>query len=353
MTPHAALRAVLPLLLALLSVTAPLAAEPPMRVSRPFEISPDFLPGDRYMAATLLGSLVLSGAKIDGLGLHELSGLAWDEDEGLLYAVSDTGALFHLVPRFEGTRLVDIDAVAAFRLSGPDGAPLNDDRSDAEALAIENGANGVSGDTRLFISFEQTPRIAEHRPDGAFVADVDLPPTLADASVYAKPNQQLEALARHPDIGLVTAPQKPITGAVPDLLTLYDLEGREWRIEPLDPDHSAVVALEPLPGGDLMVLERRYASFFQPVIFRLLKVTPGTPDRTLTAETLVTFDSSKDFRVDNFEGLARHRGGRFFLVSDDNRNFVQKTLLLYLKFDMPGQADGDAPDPAAAETGSP
>lgn len=359
MIRYSALRAALPLLLALIPGIAPRAAETPIRVSRPFEISPEFLPGDRYMAATLLGSVVISGDKVDGLGIHELSGLAWDEDAARLYAVSDTGELFHFAPRFEGERLVGVDALAAFRLAGPDGAPLDEDLADAEALAIANGANGVADDTRLFVSFEQTPRIAEHRPDGSFVADVPLPAPLADPSVYAKPNQQLEALARHPDIGLVTSPQKPIADADPALLTLYDLKGHEWHIEPLDADNSAIVALDPLPGGDLMVLERRYASFFQPVIFRVLRVTPGAPGRTLAAEPLVTLDSSKNFRVDNFEGLTRHRGNRFFIVSDDNRNFVQKTLLLYLKFETPSESTSSETDPAAdtdaaaAATGAP
>lgn len=352
MTPHSALRTALPMLLALIPVTAPHSAQTPISVSRPFEISPEFLPGDRYMAATLLGALVVSGDKIDGLGIHELSGLAWDEDAKRLYAVSDTGALFHFAPRFEGERLVGVDAVAAFRLTGADGAPLDEDLADAEALAIANGANDVADDTRLFVSFEQTPRIAEYRPDGSFVADVPLPAALADPSVYAKPNQQLEALALHPEIGLVTAPQKPIAGADPALRTLYDLKGHQWHIEPLDADNSAIVALEPLPGGDLMVLERRYASIFQPVIFRVMRVSPGAPGGTLATEPLITFDSSKDFRVDNFEGLARHQGNRFFIVSDDNRNFVQKTLLLYLELEMPEASNSSETEPAAEAGGT-
>ena len=50
-------------------------------------------------------------------------------------------------------------------------------------------------------------------------------------------------------------------------------------------------------------------------------------------------DSSVGWRIDNFEGLARHRGLRFFLVSDDNENALQTTILLYLEIVDPLPTD--------------
>src|SRR5512143_619940 len=64
--------------------------------------------GDRYMGIRLLGVLRLPQVAVNGLPLHELSGLAWDEDAGLLYAVSDKGLLFHLRPVFSDDRLSDV-----------------------------------------------------------------------------------------------------------------------------------------------------------------------------------------------------------------------------------------------------
>ena len=46
---------------------------------------------------------------------------------------------------------------------------------------------------------------------------------------------------------------------------------------------------------------------------------------------IVRFDSSKGWRLDNFEGLAHYRGRRYFMVSDDNRSPLQKTLLVYFE----------------------
>ena len=45
-----------------------------------------------------LGMLELPDITVDGLRFSQLSGLAWDDDDGILYANSDKGALFHLRP---------------------------------------------------------------------------------------------------------------------------------------------------------------------------------------------------------------------------------------------------------------
>ena len=68
------------------------------------------------------------------------------------------------------------------------------------------------------------------------------------------------------------------------------------------------------------------------ITLRRLHLPAGTaPDSLLVAQTVATLDSDAGLRVDNFEGLTRHRGNRFFMVSDDNSVFVQRTLLLYFE----------------------
>jgi len=63
-------------------------------VGRRVEYSDQVRNGDRFMQIRLLGSLLLSGSP----DLSELSGLTWDEDEEILYAVTDRGLLLHLRP---------------------------------------------------------------------------------------------------------------------------------------------------------------------------------------------------------------------------------------------------------------
>jgi hypothetical protein len=65
---------------------------------------------------------------------------------------------------------------------------------------------------------------------------------------------------------------------------------------------------------------------------RRLRLPAGTaPDTLLVADTITVLDSHDGLRIDNFEGLTRHHGNRFFMVSDDNDVFVQRTLLVYFE----------------------
>jgi hypothetical protein len=66
-------------------------------------------------------------------------------------------------------------------------------------------------------------------------------------------------------------------------------------------------------------------------MLRRVQLTPDSTTQPLKPETVVTLDSNKGFQIDNFEGLARHRGNRFFMVSDNNDLFVQRTLLMYFE----------------------
>ena len=83
-----------------------------------------------------------------------------------------------------------------------------------------------------------------------------------------------------------------------------------------------------------MVLESNFGG----ILGRLqifLKLATLSPDSSLTEpvpiETAVSLDTGKGHQIDNFEGLAKHRGNRFFLVSDDNDLFFQRSLLMYFE----------------------
>ena len=41
--------------------------------------------------------------------------------------------------------------------------------------------------------------------------------------------------------------------------------------------------------------------------------------------------TDKGWMIDNFEGLTRVAPHRYLMVSDDNDNFFQKTLLIYFE----------------------
>ncbi|MGE0485858.1 MAG: esterase-like activity of phytase family protein [Gammaproteobacteria bacterium] len=317
-----------------LSVATLVAAadEPPF--STPFTFAP------RHAVATgavgECGAVRLHGASVAGAAIHELSALAWDADEERLYAASDRGYIVHLRPRFVDSQLAAVEHLATHALRDAHGQPLPRDQRDAEGLVARNARNGRRGDTELVIAFELTPRLLRYTPDGRLLGGEALPHDLTKPANYRGRNTQIEGLTDTPEHGLVVVPERPLRGAPDARVTLYAQDGHRWDFTPFDPAHAAMVALETSPAGDLLVLERRLRSLFQPIVFVLYRVALHA-DRAAVDE-LGRFDNSAGWAVDNFEGLAWIRGSRYLMVSDDNGNPLQATILVCLDVDDPAPA---------------
>ena len=285
---------------------------------------------ERIGKLRLLGALELPSRTVNGLRFSGLSSLAWNDDDNLLYALTDHGVLFHLRPIFRNGQLADVALLHAASLIDPlTRKPLRWRRSDAEGMDILNGRNGHKGDAELIVSFEGEPRIARYRPDGQFIADIPLSGPLHNIRNY-RYNKMLEAVCIHPREGVLTAPEEPLNGEA-GTARLYRADGSAWRFAP---SRGGIVALECLPDGDVLVMERDYStlSLHWIITLRRLHLPPGTPANSLlAAEPIATLDSYQGLHLDNFEGLARHHGNRFFMVSDDNDVFVQRTLLVYFE----------------------
>jgi hypothetical protein len=322
-----------------LLLAAPALADPGMAVSQPYRLSPHVAPGERHMGIRLLGTVELLATSFDGVALGGLSGLAWDEDESRLYALSDDGAVFHLRPHIEAGILSRVDVLAAYALRGRDGRPLEGRHADAEGLVVQGADNGTRGDSVLAASFERFPRIVRLRPDGRFVDSLRLPEELRDIGRYARPNKALESLAWFPRHGFVTAPERPLSDDGDGIVAIFALDGGRWRYPLAATPNASLVALEALPNGDLLALERGHGLMFLPLVITLrhTRIDWSASDSLLTVATLAVLDTSQGWSVDNFEGLTRHRGLKFFMVSDDNFNHLQKTLLVY--FELAGADD--------------
>lgn len=298
--------------------------------SAPFILSPEYPDGSRYMHVRLRGSLRLF-AQHDGRP-HQLSGLAWDADEGVLYALSDDAYVVHLKPYFTDGVLTRVDLQDTFSLHDAAGMKLVDRAADSEGLAALRTRNGLRGDTELVISFEVLPRIEHFQPNGIYRSTTPLPPPLAAPAGYAGPNRQLEALTVDRTFGLITAPERPLKSARNGNISLFSMSGMRWNYVPSQRQYSALVGLETTVDGDLLILERQFVSLFSPITTLLRRATlTAAPDSLLAVKDIVRFDSSTGWAVDNFEGIARHQGDCYFMVSDDNNNVLQKTLLIYFE----------------------
>jgi hypothetical protein len=309
-----------------LLLSAACAALPP--TGWEYNFSDSYHSGDRYRQIRLLGALQLPRVKVDGQDLVELSGLAWDEDEQILYAVSDKAILFHLRPQFSDDGILTaVEPLRAFWLRDSEGKPLKGKLADSEGLDIEHGRNGLAGDSELLISFERVPRAMRYRPDGELLGRVALPAPLRWPEKYQGGNKMLEALALHPHLGIIAAPEWPLREADQEKIMVYAADEQFWQFPRLPAPSSAVTGLEVLDEQNLLVLERAFSSPFAPVVIGLRRLDLASG----TASDMAIFDSSQGWRVDNFEGLARHQGQRFFMVSDDNGNVLQRTLLVYFE----------------------
>lgn len=317
------------LLLALLGVVR---AEPVALEVQPVPFH-DAAEGAPVAGVRVLGMLELPAINRDGFKLSQLSGLAWDDDDGILYAISDKGALFHLRPEFHNGSLTGLTLLRAVALRDPaTGKPLRGRLSDSEGLDIQNGRNGRRGDAVLLVSFERTPRIVRYRPDGAPLGELPLPKSLQNPGAYRGGNRMLESVCHDPALGTLTSPEQLLRSHPETEGTLYALDGREWHYRRTSSD-VRLTALECLGQGRVLLLENRFGRLTgtTQVSLRQLKLPAKPGAEPVMEESLTVFDRSHGYQLDNFEGLARHRGNRFFLVSDNNDLFVQRTLLLYLE----------------------
>lgn len=296
--------------------------------SAPVEISETYHTGDVFMGIRHRGIVKLRRTVIDGLPIRELSGLAWDDDTDLLYAVSDNGHIVHLQPVFSDGNLTEVKLLGAYPLRGPDGVKIAD--PDAEGLDILNGRNGIKDDAQLIVSFEQDPRVLVFQPDGSFLRPYTVPENLADKATYQSANTGLEGVIYHPQFGVITAAEKPLKLDDPEVFTLYSLDGSAWHYKPYDSKHGALVDLEITDHGELLVLERNFRSMFAPVIFAIRKVRL-LDNGLASVDEVAHFNNKEGWKIDNFEALAKHRARRYFMISDDNDSMIQRTLLVYFE----------------------
>jgi hypothetical protein len=86
-----------------------------------------------------------------------------------------------------------------------------------------------------------------------------------------------------------------------------------------------------MPGGDLLVLERRY-SLMRGVAMRMRRIPMASIRPSATVDGPIVVFADMGFEIDNMESLSVHRTAAgdivLTLVSDDNFSPIQRTLLL-------------------------
>ena len=309
------------LLILLLSVMPLTQAE---NISTPAKI----LYGEETPGIRPLGVVKLNTKGADGEHITGISALAWDQDEELLYGVTDKGRVHHLRPIFDNEKLVAVDLLATYKLRDKHDKPLKGKHRDSEGAFVINADNGIQGDSELVVSFEKIPQIIRFTAQGKLIEPYTLLPILTHIKNYRTTNQMLEAVTLHPEKGVLTIAQRPMKGRKNQ--RLYALNGESWEYHMEKHKGNGVTAMEALPDGLILFMERAWNSLLSPLIVTL-KEGRFTAEGKLELKVIATLNSSKGWALDNFEGLTRHRGERFFMVSDDNNSLLQRTLLFYFE----------------------
>lgn len=278
-------------------------------------------------------SIDVSHLAVDGRPAKELSGLGWDEDDQVLYAVSDKGVLF----RFEfagGNRsLARLELRSAVRLSDRAGSALTRELAGAEGLSVRHGGNGVRGDTELVVAFETGSRIAAFATSGRLLGELAIPGAPIIGTQLRAGNRGLESVAEHPELGLLTATEQSLQSEAKGLHTIRSSRGRSLTVTALNGGKGRLKAIEVLPNGQILLLERYKVPGGEQHQSVLRLLDPAVCKQDQLCETRDPAPDSARLPAGNFEGLARLGPDLFVAVSDDFENGMRATRFVLLRVD--------------------
>lgn len=281
-----------------------------------------------YSQVKLLSQFTLPRTGIEGASISEISGLAWDQDEQLLYAISDHGRLFHFKLNIEEATIKAIESVFVATLVDNKAKPIK--VRDSEGLFALNSNNGKKGDSQLVISFEHGPRIFRFTPQGRQVGSFPIHKDLQKTKNYRSANAMLESVAYHPKYGLITAPERSLKGQPDNIQTLYTAK-QKWSFLAYPASNSAVTGLEILPDQSVLILERAWSGLFNPMVISLRRLDLKACGKAeiCTVQDLGIYSSL--IQIDNFEGLAQFQDNLYLMISDDGERELLRTQLSLFK----------------------
>jgi hypothetical protein len=242
--------------------------------------------------------------------------------------VGDKGSLFAFHIRLT-KKIEKLIPYRAAKLKKRNGKQLKKWKRDAEGLVLD-------GRGRLYVSFEGEPKVRwfhKNSPKfGSAIKKYKLPRVLRKKEYYRSKNKALEALAWHSKYGLLTAAEWPLKKDDKKRQTIYALNGKQWHFKAEPEAKSAVVAMEVMDDGNVLVLERSYTGLLNPFVITLKKVyLKHVKNGWCQTKVLAKMSSHQGWSIDNFEGLTKVGNHRYLMISDDNENFFQQTLLIYFE----------------------
>lgn len=293
-------------------------------------ITPNQLEPSENKNFKILGILQLESQINSEYRLAETSGLAWDHDQQSLILLSDRGYFIHTKPIFKKGTLIDLDFLSYHQLLDSNNKKLKNKSTDSEGLALLNSKNNLKNDTELLISFERKPRIIKYTTDGKYISKQALNNDLNNIKNYKSENKALEAITLHDQFNIITGPERPLDNNS-NSLSLHNLQNKKWLFKPDNEKHGSLVGLTTLPNNRIIALERIFSNIFTGVSHAIHLITLN--EDSIEQKVLFRTRPEEAYLNENFEGISWHEENRFFMISDDNDNPFQRTLLMY--FEIP------------------
>jgi hypothetical protein len=267
-----------------------------------------------------LDSLVIDNPIVDGLKFTEISDLVYDSKKDIFYAVSDKGRVFKLKIKIDGKKIVNISYLMGKNLTAKNGKKLSKRAKDSESLALIGN--------NILVSFERRSRIVKYDKDFNYIKRLKLPKDLKYFVKHDHSGDGFEALTYSKKYGFITAREKPYWNQkAKGYHAIFGKDGEICKIK-VDSYKSAITEFEMLGKDKILGLFRDFN--FKRLSFKIfLKSIDLSNQQNGICEVkeLVRLDGFKDEFVDNYEGLTHYKEDLYLMISDDNNNIFQRTIL--------------------------
>ena len=165
---------------------------------------------------------------------------------------------------------------------------------------------------------------------------LEVPAPLGDVSRYSKPHYGIEAVAFHPELGVVAAPMRPLKERSEDRHEIFSTSGVTLALAPHPQGNGKLKAIEVLPDGRLMVLDRLPRQLGDQRTAALRLVDPRRCDQGGQCTVAELGTSSQKLPDANFEGLAAIGNEMWLAVSDDTDGEQRKSQFVLFKLTLEG-----------------
>ena len=284
---------------------------------------------------TYLGGVILTSGS-DYFGGY--SGIALDAKGEQFLAISDAASWLSGKLDYKDGKISGIKDARIGAIPEKSGKALPKGHRDAESLvALKAGAL----DGRYLIGFERRHRIEEYAFENGEMRGPVAKRQLPEPLKGMKSNSGLEAvgvLRGGPYAGAMVAFAERKLTADGNQIGALVKDGKAHPVFVAAAGDYSITDVQGLSDGGLVLLERNFnpASRRLDIRLRRVKAADVKPGAVMAAETVL--DAGPGLEIDNFEGLAVSQNAAgdtvLTIISDDNFNFFQRTLLMQFKLNQ-------------------